>query len=473
MLERAATPPTLTALSERERVVAEKYAVGLTYREIGEALVIAPSTVRTHLSTIYRKLGVTTKVGLAKRLGERNAPPTSATGWYVLAVLPFESYNDEPRWTRFAEGLSVDVIIDLARFSDLSVISLHGAKAYRGRAGDLAVTARDIAADFVLEGQLRVEGERIRMTVQLSDARNGVGLWSERYDRLVGDILKLQDTLAESVINALAGCDGKLVRLAYSASRRKAPANFNAYDCYLLGIEQHCSPGRDSNSAAIRLFKRAVEFDPDLARAWSKLGDAYAVQANSGYTDDVAQSVRDWEAAVARALLLDPGDSFAHWCMGDAKAALGDMASAAEEYDRALELGPNFADTLAQLGGSRALVLGDPVEGERLIQRAFKLNPLAPPWYFAMSGRVYFVAGRYADSIAALRRGAPDTPTTLLFLAMAYAEFGNVAQSRAAVARLRTEFPEFSVDGFIVGYPVANPPAVAAIRGAAARAGLL
>jgi TolB-like protein len=473
MLERAATPRASTALSERERAVAEKYAAGLTYREISEALFIAPSTVRTHLSTIYRKLGVTTKVGLARRLSESDVPHASAAAWYVLAVLPFESYNDEPRWKRFAEGLSADVIIDLARFSDLSVISFHNAKAYRASADSVAMIARDIAPDFVLEGQLRVEGERIRLTVQLSDARKGVSLWSERYDRLVDDVLELQDTLAEGIVNALAGGGGKLARLGCDASRRKGPANFNAYDCYLLGTEQLCSLGRESNVAAIRLFRRAVELDPDLARAWMKLGDAYAVEANSGYSDDVGRSVRDWEAAVARALLLDPGDSFAHWCMGDAKAALGDMASAAEEHDRALQLAPNFADTLALLGGSRALVHGDPADGERLIQRALELNPLAPPWYFGMSGRVFFVAGRYADSIAALRRGPPDAPSTLLFLAMAYAEFGNIPQSRAAVARLRTEFPEFSVEGFITGYPVTNPPAVAAVRAAATKAGLL
>jgi TolB-like protein len=473
MLERPATPQPSTALSERERAVAENYAAGLTYRKIGEALFIAPSTVRTHLSTIYRKLGVTSKVGLIRRLSESNVPYAGATGCCVLAVLPFESYNDEPRWTRFADGVSADVIIDLARFADLSVISLHTAKAYRGRAEDVVVTAREIAADFVLAGQLRVEGERIRLTVQLSDARSGVSPWSERYDRLVDDFLKLQDTLAESILNALAGCDGKLARLGCKASRRKAPANYSAYDCYLLGMEQLCSLGRESNAAAIRLFRRAVELDPGLARAWMKLGDAYAVQANSGYGDNVDKSVRDWEAAVACALLLDPGDSFAHWCIGDAKAALGDMASAAEAYDRALQLGPNFADTLALLGGSRALVLGDPAEGDRLIQRALKLNPLAPPWYFGMSGRVHFVTGRCAESIAALRRGPPDAPSTLLFLAMAYAEYGSPGQSTAAAARLRTEFPDFSVDGFIAGYPVTNPPALAAIRGAAARAGLV
>lgn len=467
----------MTALSRREQAIAEQFAAGLTYREIGAMLCIAPSTVRTHLSAIYRKLDVRTKVGLARQLADFATPPVRPTGPSdhtvpVLAVLPFESHSDEPRWLRFADGLTTDVVIDLARFSDLAVVGLHAMKALRGRTDDVDTAARDIGADYVLDGQLRPEGNRLRLTVQLSDARTGLGLWSERYERPFDDFLKLQDTLAESIVNVLAGCSGKLVRLGCRASRRKAPANPNAYDCYLLGMEQLCSLGRASNAAALRLFTRAVELDPDLARAWAKLGDAYAVEADSGYSDDMRQSIRNWEAAVARALALDPEDSFAHWCMGDAKAALGDMASAAAEHDRALELAPNFADTLALVGGSRALVQGDPAEGERLIRRALELNPQAPPWYFGMSGRAHFVAGRYPDSIAALLRGPPDAPPTLLFLAMAYAECGNRRQSMTAAARLRTEFPEFSVDGFVAGYPVTNPPAAAAIRRGSAKAGL-
>jgi TolB-like protein len=470
-LEQTTHPPATPALSRREQAVAEQFAAGLTYREIGEMFCIAPSTVRTHLSAIYQKLGVRTKVGLARQLADfavpRRPAATSDNPVPVLAVLPFESHSDEPRWLRFADGLTADVVIDLARFSDLAVVASHTVRAL-GRSEGAHVSGRAVGADYVLAGQLRPEGERVRLTVQLSDVHSGLGLWSERYERPLDDFLRLQDTLAECIINVLAGCSGKLVRLGYSASRRKAPANLSAYDCYLLGMEQL----RANNQAAIRLFTRAVELEPDLARAWMKLGDAYAVQANSGYSDDMGQSVRNWEAAVAHALLLDTEDSFAHWCMGDAKAALGDMVSAAEEHERALQLAPNFADTLVLVGGSRVLVLGDPVEGERLIQRALKLNPLAPPWYFGMSGRAHFVAGRYADSIAALRRGPSDSPATLLFLAMACAEYGSTEQSRAAAARLRTEFPDFSVDGFVAGYPVTNPAAVAAIHRGSAKAGL-
>ena len=139
MLEQNATPRALTELSERERAVAEKFATGLTYREIGKALFIAPSTVRTHLTSIYQKLGVHSKIDLARRFPGRLPEEKRSP---VLAVLPFKSHSDDAQWTRLASGLSVDITIDLARLSGLSVIASHTMSALVGRA-DAVSAARE------------------------------------------------------------------------------------------------------------------------------------------------------------------------------------------------------------------------------------------------------------------------------------------------------------------------------------------
>lgn len=467
MLEQNATPRALTELSERERAVAEKFATGLTYREIGKALFIAPSTVRTHLTSIYQKLGVHSKIDLARRFPGRLPEEKHSP---VLAVLPFKSHSDDAQWTRLANGLSVDITIDLARLSGLSVIASHTMSALVGRA-DAVSAARELNADYILEGQLRVEGPRIRFAVQLSDGQSGASLWSERFDRPGEDIFVVQDELATCVVNVLAGGEGKLAKLGRRASRHKAPVNLTAYDCYQLGLERHHDFSREANADAIRLLSRAVELDPEFARAWMKLAYAYAIEACNGFGSNVHQSIRKWEEAAAKSLLLDPFDSVAYMCMGDARAAMGDLNAAAGAYERAFELGPNYADTLALLGGSRVLVMGDPQQGYDLIDRALKLNPWAPPWYLGMKGRADFVLGRYDESIIALRQSPAESPATLLFLAMAHAERGDT-QAAAAARRLRTEFPDFSVEGFMIGYPVKNPPAVAAIHRAAGKAGL-
>lgn len=463
------------ALSDRERAVAERFAAGLTYREIGEALFIAPSTVRTHLATIYGKLGVRNKIELAGHVAGAAAGPTiAASGMQqappVLAVFPIESLNVEERWQRFADGLSSDICIDLARYADLPVIAFHTMKLLGNRPESFNDHVQAIGATYAVTGQLRADDHRVRLTIQLVEPRTGHLLWSERYDRPMEDVLTLQDSLTESVINVLAGCYGTLATIGRKASRHKAPGNLQSYDCYLLGVEQHNRFSQEGNVEAIRLFKRSLELEPTRARAWSELGYAYAVQACNGFGGDLDTAIDNWGTAVEQALRLDPTDPTAYTCLGDLRACRGDIAGAAETHARALEYGGNHADTLALLAGVKALITGDPEEAVTLIDRALYLNPLGPPWYFGMRARILYVVGRDRECLSALDRSSQESPSTLIFKALAHARLGETTQAAGAVLRLRAEFPSSSVERFINGYPVTNPPALDAMRDGALRA---
>ncbi|TIX67220.1 MAG: adenylate cyclase, partial [Mesorhizobium sp.] len=145
------------ALSERERAVAEKFAAGLTYRQIGEALFIAPSTVRTHLAAIYEKLGVRNKVALAAHLnGIASLPPDKPSALPgaspVLAIFPIECLSDEERWRRFANGLSSDITVDLARYAGLPVIAFHTMKALGSKPADFAADGKALGAAYIVSG---------------------------------------------------------------------------------------------------------------------------------------------------------------------------------------------------------------------------------------------------------------------------------------------------------------------------------
>jgi len=458
-------PPTL---SERERVVAEKFAAGMTYREIGEALFIAPSTVRTHLAAIYEKLGVRSKVALARHINGATAPEPSLPGSApVLALFPIECLDPEERWCRFADGLSSDITVDLARYADMPVIAFHTMKSLGTKPANFLADGKALGATYVVSGQLRADDRRVRLTIELADAHSGVGLWSERFDRPVEDIFALQDSLTESVINVLAGCYGAIATVGRNAIRRKPPASLRAYDYYLLAVEQHNTFSLSGNREAIRLFSRALELDPNLADAWIELGYAHSIESCNGYSADQSGSIGRWRWAIENALRLDPTNSTALVCFGDLMGCLGDLEAAERAYRRAFEYGSNQADVLVLLAGSRALVVGDPAEAIPLIERAMRLNPLAPPWYFGMQGRVLFAAGRHREAIAALRRSTPDSPHVLVFLMLAHATLGDGPEAAAIAARLRTEFPGFSVEGFISGYPVTNPDAMHAMRDAA------
>ncbi|RWN28396.1 MAG: tetratricopeptide repeat protein [Mesorhizobium sp.] len=465
----ASKAQTLDALSGRERAVAEKFATGMTYREIGNALFIAPTTVRTHLAAIYEKLGVRTKIGLAAHFAGASgvqpdglslpseAPP-------VLAIFPIECLNSEERWRRFADGLSSDITIDLARYAGLPVIAFHTMKSLGSKPADFAADGKALGVTYFVSGQLRADDQRVRLTIELADARNGVSLWRERYDRPVEHIFALQDSLTESIINVFAGSYGTLATVGRNAVRRKPPASLRAYDCYLLALEQHTTFSRAGNVEAIRLFLRALELDPTFANCWAELAYAYSVEACNGFGDDVLTSIENWRTAAENALRLDPTDSCAHACLGNVRACLGDLEGAERAHRRALEYGSNHAGILLLLAGSKALVVGDPAEAIPLLERAMRLNPLAPPWYFGMQGRILFVAGRHDQAIAALRRSSPESPDVLMFLALSHAAMGEASETARAAARLRAEFPGFSVERFIAGYPVINRDALLAIR---------
>ena len=471
----------LTGLSDREQVVAARFAEGMTYREIGEVLFIAPTTVRTHLSAIYRKLGVRSKVALAALLadhgGQGTGParadglPTDESGPPVIAVIPFDNLSGDEYWTRLADGLSADIMVDLARYRDLAVIARQTMISYKGRRDDARSIGRELNADYVLEGTLQAAGQEVRIAVQLVDAGTGVALWTARYDRPAEDLFAMQDSVTESVINVLGTWCGKFAKLGREVARRRHPANLRAYDCYLLGIEacQKITPA--SNREAIRLQSRAVELDPGLARAWAALGIVYSVEAFNAYSPDPATSSRRSKACLEQAVQLDPADSLARICLGESHALYGDLKKCAEENEYALSMAPNDADTLAMSAGTRALVTGDAQHGYELARRAVRLNPHAP-WYHGMVGRCSFVLGLYHECLIAFRQVPPESPATLLFLAMAHAMLGENAQAAKITVRLASEFPHFAVEKFIRGFPVTNPPALAAIREGARRAGL-
>ncbi|MDX8443414.1 LuxR C-terminal-related transcriptional regulator [Mesorhizobium australafricanum] len=458
---------TLEALSERERAVAEKFAAGMTYREIGEALFIAPSTVRTHLAAIYEKLGVRSKVALARHINGAAQPAPEPDALPVLALFPIECISADERWHRFANGLSSDITVDLARYAGIPVIAFHTMKSLDSKRPDFAADGKALGAAYIVSGQLRADDRRLRLTIELADARTGVSLWSERFDRPVEDLFALQDSLTESVINVLAGCFGAIATVGRNAIRRKLPSNLRAYDYLLLGVEQHNTFSRAGNKEAIRLLSRALELEPTLARAWTELAYAYSIEACNGFGADHLGAIERWRMAVENALRLDPADSGAQMCLADLMGCIGDFEAAQRAQQRAFDCGSNHADTLALLAGSKALVAGDPVEAIPLIERAMRLNPLAPHWYFGMQGRILFAAGRHREAVAALRRSTTDSPNVLMFLALAHAAAGEGAEAAGYIARLDAEFPDFSVEGFIAGYPVTNPDAARAIREAA------
>jgi TolB-like protein/class 3 adenylate cyclase/tetratricopeptide (TPR) repeat protein len=390
-----------------------------------------------------------------------------------IAVLPLTNLSGDPRWERLADGVTQDIITDLAREPDLLVIARDSTLAYKGKAVDVRDVGKQLGVRYVLEGSLQADAGHIRMTAQLIDTATGGHLWASRYDRPESDLFAVQDDIAQNVAGALGGPYGRIAGAARSQAKRQPPASLEAYELYLLGIEEKHKLTKESLAEAKRLMTRATEVDPGFARGWLGLGMVYFNLAISGGIDDSVAATRLWGEYTRKAVALDPADPLARVMLAAIRALEGDLGGAAADFDRAVTMAPSDADVLAITSFRMVPTVGRVDDGLRYIGRAMILNPAAPPLYYRALGEVQFYAGAYGKAVEALRQAPLDNPEVLFFLAMAQAQTGAIEESRKAAERIRSEFPSFTVDSFIRDWPVADADALAKLREGATKAGLL
>jgi len=162
---------------------------------------------------------------------------STKAGAPAIAVLPFDNINGDERWGRFADGITEDIITDLARYRDLAVIARTSAQAYRDKTHDVREIGKALGVKYVLEGSLQVDGHRLRVTAQLINADTGAHVWSERYDRPAAELLDVQDEITQKIAVSLTGWQGQVTEAERAIARRKNATNLAAYDYWLLGIE--------------------------------------------------------------------------------------------------------------------------------------------------------------------------------------------------------------------------------------------
>jgi TolB-like protein/class 3 adenylate cyclase len=377
--------------------------------------------------------------------------PEAATAKPAIAVLPFNNYGGDEATGRLADGLTEDIITDLARFRDLDVIARNSADAYKGKPVDVRQVGKALNVDYVLEGSIQRQGERIRITTQLIDATTGAHVWSDRWDRPAEDVFAVQTEMAERVANKL-GSDGVLADAGSAAAKRKRPESLTAYDLYLLGNAAIFRNTKESIEEGIRLLTRAVELDPNLARAWVSLSLARGWTEHFGGDPEVARKGR--EEAARRALELDPMDADAHSVMAAAYAWRGEFALAEAEMDKALSLNPS---SLGVLRGyiSWASSFGEAEKGAEAVDRAIRLDPNYLPAAAGPYTNAYFFAGRYEDMLRMMDRIPLESRRKFQWVqrAAAYAALRRSGEAQAAVSEALTKYPDISIEGFVVADP--------------------
>jgi TolB-like protein/Tfp pilus assembly protein PilF len=365
-----------------------------------------------------------------------------------VAVMPFENIGDDPKWKRFADGITEDIITDLSHSKDLIVIARNSTEVYKGKPTDIRQVGRDLNVKYVLEGTVQSLGDRVRLTTQLIEAQSGSHVWSERYDRPVEDLFAVQNDLTQRIAATIASAEGAVAQAERSLLRRKPPASLTAFDTYLLGMEAKHKVTKDSLIEAEALFRKALELDPKLARAHYGLATVQMYLIDLGLAASVDEALSKMLDASEKAVQLDPNDGNSHLALGGAYAYHGKTEQALAEYARAETLSPSDADLLLVIAWSIA-GLGQPERAVSLAERSLKLNPHYPDWYNQGLSVVFFFGEQYDNSAKYRSLVKEPLAPDYAFLALAYAYLGRASDARAAAVKVMMLDPTWIAERYL------------------------
>lgn len=374
--------------------------------------------------------------------------PEPLSGKPSVAVLPFDNYGGDEASGRLADGLTEDIITDLARFPEFEVVARNSTEVYKGKPVDARQVASALRVGFVLQGSIQRQSGRVRITAQLIDAKTGHQFWSENWDRPAEDVFAVQTEIAEQVANRLGGGVGLIQEAGRAAAKRKRPENLNAYDYYLLGSENIEKLTKADAEEAVTFLNRAVELDPGLARAWVELYHAHDLLGVFGVNPE---SNRKSAADVAeRAVRLDPSDAEAHAVFGMSLANKGDMGRAKSELDTAVRLAPGSSEILTFYTGFAAR-FGEPERGAQMVDQVMRLDPNYPMWTSNFFSPAYFMAGRYEDAVKMLERMTPNNyqKWNWVVRSSSLAALGRTDEANASVIEALRHHPDLTVESMI------------------------
>lgn len=351
-----------------------------------------------------------------------------------VAVLPFAGLSSDAGRDLFADGITEDLITELARYRHLRVIGYRMSSRYRDRGVGLGEIARELGADFLIEGSVRIAGNRVRVGVQLIDAETGAHAWARRFDREMDDIFTVQDEIVGAVVASLAfNLDD-----AASRQRQRDPTSSNTAYAKFLRARAAWRDGHEQE--ALQCVEEAARIDPDYGRAHAYIGyflaySQFSQWSGLGETETVARS----RAAIERALASDRTDPFIVQRAAMTWLMLGEPHTALRLATVATEMSARDSEILVVHGVILAYC-GRYAEGVAMLERAVDLERGLSPGCFSALAEGLFLAGDYDGSMAAVDM-VIDPPWYMTALRAAnLARFGRGDEANAVISSIPSRF---------------------------------
>ncbi len=378
----------------------------------------------------------------AEEDGPAPAPATAPIqskggGTTTVVVMPFSWIAAEKSDAFLVDGIVDDLKTKLARFTWLTV--------KEGQAD--GASPDDEGVTYRLQGAMRSQGDKYRLTVQLVDGTSGRYLWVERYDRQTTDTFDLQDELSDTIAGSV---EAVVERLAGSETKDIQLENANAWDCYHRGLAIQYEFDAATNKEAQKYFRRAIDLDPNFGLAYARL--SYAIVISVIYfEEDAIEELLDEAIVLARkAARLEPNDAVARFALGRAHLARGEYSESITQLKMSIELNPNLAQAHCGLGDSMTY-RGELDEAVGCFDEAVRISPKDPyRWAFwSYRAMAHLFAGKFDEAIQ-WAEGSENVPNSHYWStavrASALAHAGRMDEAEAAVAKLTERRPGISCD---------------------------
>jgi adenylate cyclase len=371
-----------------------------------------------------------------------------------IAVLPFDNFSGDSEQEYFSDGLTEEIITALSKSSQLFVIARNSTFTYKGKPVKVQQVAEELGVRYVLEGSVRRNVDRVRVTAQLIDAVNGVHLWAERYDRGLKDIFAIQDDLTKKII---AACHAKLTVGESALRSESGTTNIEAYLKYLQAREMHTRFTKEDNHNSRRIVTEAISKDPNF-------GAAYTLLAFTYFQDIWLQATKSPKESIANALnfakkAVNLGSDGAHSLLGMLYLTLGQHDKALAECELDVNLNPNSAFSRTWYG-MILISMGRFEEAVIELEKSVRLDPFTLKTTLRALGAAYTYSGRYEDAIRIGKKTVQKDPNdymSRIVLTRAYSLAGRMEEAKAEASEILKINPKFSLEGYARIQSFKNP----------------
>lgn len=420
--------------------------------KVWPGMIVEEGNITVQMAALRKELGQDWIVTIP-RVGYRlvrpatGEPPTADGGRPALAVLPFVNLSGDAERDYFADGLVEDLITAFSRFKTFAVISRNSSFVYKGRAVDVRQVAGELGVRYLLEGSVRLAGERVRVTVQLVEAATGAHHWASSFDGDLGQVFQFQDRITEAVVGLV---EPQIRRVEIERARRRWPESPRAYDHYLRALPYFYSREPDGYRAAFVHLQEAIALEPDYALALAYASWSLARRGVASLEMLTPQEADECLDLARKALLYGNDDPQVQAVCGHSLLAIGRMkAEGLAIVRRAFKANPNNVVVLV-VAGICNMLAGDLDEAETCYRRAYDLSPGALEAYESLAGVGFsrFFKRDYEGAVHWLEQSRStlvDWPPTYWMLVAAYAHLGRPTEAAATLARLLEIAPNTSL----------------------------